>query len=112
MELQMAALAFLRRGVLLGVSTDCALLEWRSVFSPASHRTNTTLSAATVTCEGRSPIKYLHWDTAKAVPGGAGRGRSISPSMSPALYATARSDFCSSRPVIHSFSHQLKIPVV
>lgn len=28
------------------------------------------------------------------------------------LYATVRSDLYSSRPVIHSFSHQFKIPVV
>lgn len=118
MELRMAVLAFLCRGVPVSVNTDCAagaeveaVLHWEGT---ASHRANTTveLGAATVTWEGRSPMKHLHWDTVKAVPGGLGRGRSISPSMSPVLYSAARSDLCSSRPVIHSFSHQLKIPVV
>lgn len=51
------------------------------------------------------------WGTAKAELGGSGEG-AVSSQVQPWLCAAVRSDLCSSGPVIHSFSHQLKIPVV
>lgn len=68
------------------------------------------VGAAAVTWEGRPPVistGILQKQNLAAWGEGA-----VSSQARAWLYAAIHSDLCSSGPVIHSFSHQLKIPVV